>query len=99
MKRTYFPLVLLICLIAACQQPAQTEKKETPAPAAATKEATPDFSGIQFASKKDLACGMPLTAGVGDTAQVNGKIYGFCSKECKDEFLKNPSAYIAKAEK
>ena len=29
---------------------------------------------------------MPLAAGVEDTLHLNDKIYGFCSKECKDEF-------------
>jgi len=54
------------------------------------------YPGIDFASKKDLACGMPLSAGVDDTAHYNGKIYGFCSTECKDTFLKNPAKYLVK---
>lgn len=51
-----------------------------------------DFSKITFASKKDTTCHMPLSAGVQDTAVVDGKVYGFCSKECKDEFLKTLQA-------
>ncbi len=54
------------------------------------------FSGVEFASKKDLSCGMPLSAGVEDTAHYNGKIYGFCSTECKDSFLTDPQKYLAK---
>ncbi len=54
------------------------------------------YPGIDFASKKDLACGMPLSAGVDDTAHYGGKIYGFCSTECKDTFLKDPAKYLAK---
>ena len=38
---------------------------------------------------KDPSCGMPLTAGIGDTAHYNNKTIGFCSKECKDFFLKD----------
>ena len=53
------------------------------------------FDGVEFASKKDVACGMLLTAGVTDTAHYNGKIYGFCSKECKTDFLKTPEAFLA----
>lgn len=53
------------------------------------------FKSMHFDNKKDFSCGMPLTAGVADTAQYNGKVYGFCSKECKTEFLKNPAAYLA----
>jgi YHS domain-containing protein len=58
------------------------------------KEQT-DFKDIVFDSKKDFVCGMPVSAGISDTAHYKGKVYGFCSKECKDEFYKNPSAYVA----
>lgn len=54
-----------------------------------------NFKDIVFDSKKDLVCGMPTSAGISDTAHFKGKVYGFCSKECKDEFYKNPSAYVA----
>jgi YHS domain-containing protein len=53
------------------------------------------FEGMAFASKMDLACGMLLTAGVQDTAHYKGKVYGFCSKECKADFLKTPEAFLA----
>lgn len=46
------------------------------------------FGDIQFASKIDTTCGMLVSAGVEDTLMLNGKIYGFCAKECKDEFAK-----------
>ena len=47
--------------------------------------------------KKDPACGMPLTTELEDTTRYKGKLYGFCSKECKAEFLKDPDGYSAKA--
>ncbi len=53
------------------------------------------FRNMKFDNTKDLYCGMPLKAGVGDTAHYKGKLYGFCSKECKEEFLKNPALYLA----
>ena len=49
-------------------------------------------------NKKDPSCGMPLTAGIEDTAHYNGKVYGFCSDECKQIFLKNPVALAKTAE-
>jgi YHS domain-containing protein len=58
--------------------------------------AQPDFSKINFAVAKDLSCGMPLRAGINDTAHYKGKIYGFCSNECKEKFLKNPENYLSK---
>jgi len=54
-----------------------------------------NYKDIVFDSKKDLVCGMPTSAGISDTAHYKGKVYGFCSKECKEEFYKNPSAYVA----
>ncbi len=42
-------------------------------------------------NKKDPNCGMPVTAGIEDTVHYNGKVYGFCSDECKQAFLKNPA--------
>jgi YHS domain-containing protein len=49
-------------------------------------------------NKKDPTCGMPVTAGISDTAHYDNKVLGFCSTGCKEEFLKNPKANIAAAE-
>lgn len=49
-------------------------------------------------NKKDPTCGMPVTAGVSDTAHYQNKIIGFCSSECKAAFVENPAANIAAAE-
>ena len=49
-------------------------------------------------NKKDPTCGMPVTAGISDTAHYEKNVLGFCSMECKNEFLKNPKANIAAAE-
>lgn len=45
-----------------------------------------DFSNVVFASQRDTTCRMPLRAGIEDTLHFDGKIYGFCSKGCKDAF-------------
>jgi len=47
---------------------------------------------------KDPTCGMPVTAGISDTAHYDNKVVGFCSAGCKEAFLKNPKASIAAAE-
>ena len=49
-------------------------------------------------NKKDPNCGMPVTAGIKDTVHYNGKVYGFCSDECKQAFLKNPEVLAKNAE-
>lgn len=60
--------------------------------------ATNNYDVSLVNNKKDPTCGMPVTAGISDTAHYDNKVLGFCSKECKDEFLKNPKALIAAAE-
>jgi putative intracellular protease/amidase/YHS domain-containing protein len=51
------------------------------------------FRKIKFDNKKDPVCGMPSEAGMEDTLHLNGKVVGFCSKECKDLYLKDPKQY------
>jgi YHS domain-containing protein len=66
---------------------------------ATTMQAMPSkemFKGVVFANTKDYSCGMPLSAGVADTAHYKGKIYGFCSAECKADFLSKPEEYLSK---
>lgn len=60
--------------------------------------ATTAFTVEMVDNKKDPTCGMPVTAGISDTAHYENKVVGFCSKECKEEFTKNPKANIAAAE-
>lgn len=58
-------------------------------------EASVDIPLSTLASNKDIICGMPIEAGqIADTSDYQGKIYGFCSKECKAEFVKNPESYL-----
>lgn len=49
-----------------------------------------------WVSDEDVVCGMKLKPDTQDTVHYQGKIYGFCSPSCKDEFLANPSAYVDK---
>ena len=48
----------------------------------------------QLASKKDPVCGMPAYKFLNDTTMYQKKIYGFCGKSCKNEFLKTPKKFI-----
>ncbi len=92
-------LLLSLSAIVSChsRQPAErafgkTDTATTISPAAAFKQS---LKSLHFDYAKDPACGMPLKAGLEDTAQYKGKLYGFCSKECKAEFLKDPASYLA----
>lgn len=81
---------LIITVLFACNQ--QEEKKaEMPVSESDTSKFTP----AMVVNQKDYACGMPVTAGIMDTCHVEGKAYGFCSAECKNEFLKDPKKYLA----
>ena len=92
-------IISLIVIAAAfgCNQPKTetTEKKMEVMPPAADSALSNSLAKLQFASKKDLTCGMPISAGLADTASYKGKLYGFCSAECKEDFLKDPEAHLA----
>jgi YHS domain-containing protein len=89
------------CFLLAC---GQTNSNKTASSVDTTKvtviekaeEKTYDISLVD--NKKDPSCGMPVTAGITDTAHYENKVLGFCSTECKNEFLKNPKATLAAAE-
>lgn len=56
------------------------------------------FEHMLVDNTKDPSCGMPVSAGINDTAHYKDHVLGFCSKECKAEFVKNPEGMIAAAE-
>ncbi len=73
---------------------------ETKAPVAVpVKDSTitkAKYTACMVDNKKDFACGMSVRSGIEDTCHYNGKVYGFCSVECKDAFLKEPAVYLSK---
>jgi YHS domain-containing protein len=89
-------LILLFSGSFACNQKPQAEMTSIPVKTTDTVKAK--FTRDMVDNKKDPSCGMPLTAGIEDTAHFNGKVYGFCSDECKQIFLKNPVALAKTAE-
>ena len=89
MKQTFFAGLLVLGL-AACHT------QENAAPVAPSTAATPaqdtakTYPVSMLDNTKDPYCGMPASAGMEDTIHLNGKVIGFCSKECKEGFLKDP---------
>ena len=91
-------ILSIFFLAAACNNAAKQDKATTGHEGHMQQEqpAAPKFTADMVDNKKDFACGMPVTAGISDTLHYEGKVYGFCSKECKDEFMKDPKGYLAK---
>jgi YHS domain-containing protein len=95
-----------LIFIAACNhsqktgESANTELTDTSSmkPAATADSAKKKFTVAMVDNKKDPNCGMPVTAGIEDTVHYKGKVYGFCSDECKQAFLKNPDALARNTE-
>ncbi len=97
--KNFLALSIVTCLlISSCQSGAS--KTETPPidTMAMKKDTTQIFDHLLVDNRKDPSCGMPVTAGIGDTAHYKNKVLGFCSKECKEAFEKNPEAMLAAAE-
>ena len=86
-------LAITALSFAACQ-PKQAEPEVKTAPALEQTQ-TEEKPTIELASNEDPICKMSVADGYADTTMYDGKIYGFCSPDCKTEFLKDPASYIA----
>jgi len=92
----FFSMILASSLIFACNEAKpKTEMVSVPV---SSIDSTKKFTAAMVDNKKDPSCGMPVTAGIADTVHYNGKVYGFCSDECKQAFLKDPVAMVKNAE-
>ena len=89
--------MLTFCLLlVACNNNPKVVMTSPAVPA--TDTAKKKFTKEMVDNKKDPSCGMPVSAGIEDTVHYNGRVYGFCSDECKQVFLKNPAALAKTAE-
>lgn len=55
---------------------------------------THTHTAVQLANTTDPVCGMDIDSTSTETAEYEGKTYGFCSASCKDDFLKEPTKYL-----
>ena len=92
MKKTICITALVIATI-ACNNNKRAESKTT-IPATTPAIVAKKFTAKDVVNTKDYICGMPVTAGIEDTVHYKGKVYGFCSAGCKEEFAKSPKAYL-----
>jgi YHS domain-containing protein len=104
MNKLFFALILSASLIVSACGNASNEQTSTITATDTVIKMTEDTLSAKsydvkiLDNKKDPTCGMPVTAGVSDTAHFQNKIIGFCSSECKAAFIENPTANIAAAE-
>ena len=99
----YLFIILCTVFVACHQNPKSVESDAVSTTNAdtmvvKTEKSKPVFTAAMVDNKKDPNCGMPVTAGIADTVHYKGKVYGFCSDECRDAFLKNPDALAKNAE-
>ncbi len=94
MIKNIFLTTLVFFLFSCANQDSKSSGHNHSEPKAEDTKKSP-FKDVKFDNQKDFACGMPVSAGVNDTAHYKGKVYGFCATECKNEFLKDPEGYLA----
>jgi YHS domain-containing protein len=93
---SYISTATIIAVIFACNEQPKPEQKAAPAGMEQSSEAqTIKLDPSLLASANDPVCGMSIKDGIGDTTTYKGKIYGFCSASCKEDFLKEPEKYIS----
>lgn len=94
MKQLLFAACVTAALaFAACNN--KTEPKTETAPAS-TEAKKVEIKLSDLSANQDFVCGMPLEEGsVADTFRYEGKLYGFCSSECKDSFALKAASYLA----
>jgi YHS domain-containing protein len=89
-------LLSLVVFIFACNEKPKVETTTVQPPK--SDSVRKKFTADMVDNKKDPSCGMPMSAGIEDTVHYNGKVYGVCSEECKQVFLKNPASLAKNTE-
>ena len=88
---------LSVLVISSCNNQKSNENTVVKMSTVAEQDSV-KFTPAMVDNKRDPSCGMPVAAGIEDTIHYKNKVLGFCSKECKDEFLKDPEKNIAAAD-
>ncbi|MHA7610410.1 YHS domain-containing protein [Elizabethkingia meningoseptica] len=88
--KLYIMTILLSVSVFSCA-------KEEPKVMHVTKTAQDiDLKDVKVVNAEDPICNMKTAEFLKDTAVYKGKIYGFCSDNCKKEFKKAPEKYVQK---
>ena len=91
-------LIIGLFIILGCSSGDKTEM-EPVAEEQMAVEQTIDITADMLTTNMDLTCGMDMTKHtITDTAIYKDQLYGFCNSHCKEKFLEDPEAAIAKLE-
>ena len=91
MKKLIYLAVLGTVLSCNKKEEVVVEEKAT-----TVLEPSNPLNQLKYDNKVDFYCKMDIVKfGVSDTLHYKRKLYGFCAKMCKDEFLKDPEKYLA----
>lgn len=80
------PIVLGCLLAQACMQHKEPEHRVSPVLLQESKKKI-EINLSTFSSTIDPVCEMDLKYALEDTLSINGKLYGFCSSGCKQQYL------------
>ena len=97
-------LMLIVTLIGGCASAGDAASKDTavastPITAAGPTTRPRRAECLVCKYNADLACLDVDVDSTTPTYDYNGRTYYFCSKECHDEFVKNPTRYTPLANK
>lgn len=91
-----FPFVVIATLLSCSNNERKPEMNNRESEMGSEAKQNHDqFKPEMVVNTTDFVCGMPVSAGIIDTAHFEGKTYGFCSSECKSEFKKGPTTFLA----
>ncbi len=95
-KITSLVFFAAIVFIACNNNKENVAEKKDSAAMQSSKTDSIKYTVLMVDNAKDPTCGMPVGAGIEDTLHYNNKSIGFCSKECKEDFVKNaPKSFAA----
>jgi YHS domain-containing protein len=93
-----FVIAYVLFLAACANSNEKNEVKKDTSAAAASMPMQAKYTADMVDNQRDPSCGMPAKAGLEDTVHYKGHVIGFCSKECKDAFLKDPEKGLTAAD-